>query len=77
MVPFAGLWERGESDGEPMESFTLLITAAPSALADVHHRQPAIIEARDFDAGPAPDTLAERLLALARWVYEGRKRPDG
>lgn len=70
-VSFAGLWERWEIGGEPLETFTLLTTAAASALAGIHHRQPSIVEADDFDEWLDPDSGTERLLALARAPYEG------
>ena len=70
-VSFAGLWERWEGGSEPMETFTILTTAASPALVDIHHRQPAIIEAVDFDDWLAPATPRDRLLAVARRVYEG------
>lgn len=70
-VSFAALWERWERDGEPIESFTILTTGASAAIVDIHHRQPAIIEAGDFDEWLAPGTPTERLLALARCAYEG------
>ena len=70
-LSFAGLWEWWENDGEPIESFTILTTVASPALADVHHRQPAIIEAHDFGQWLEPSTPPERLLALTRRAYEG------
>ena len=69
-VSFAGLWERWEKD-EPMETFTVLTTAASPGLDDIHHRQPSILEAGDFEEWLAPDTPTERLLALARRSHEG------
>ena len=71
-VSFAGLWERWESGGETVETFTVLTTDATPALADIHHRQPAILDAGDFDEWLAPDTAQDRLLALARRPHEGR-----
>ena len=70
-VSFAGLWERWEKGDEPMETFTILTTAASPALEDIHHRQPAILEAEDFDAWLAPGAPQDRLLALARRSHEG------
>ena len=69
-LSFAALWERWERDSEPMESFTIVTTDASPALADIHHRQPAIIGARDFDEWLEPSTGTERLLALARCADE-------
>ena len=70
-VSFAGLWERWEKGDTPVETFTILTTAAAPALADLHHRQPSIIEADDYAEWLAPDTETERLLALARRSPEG------
>ena len=70
-VSFAGLWERWERGPEPIESFTILTTAASASLTAIHHRQPAILEAADFEEWLAPDTPADRLLALARRPHEG------
>ena len=46
---FAGLWEnwRG-SDGEGVESCTILTTAANSLIEPLHARMPVILEPRDF-----------------------------
>ena len=70
-LSFAGLWERWEKGDEPIETFTILTTAASPGLIAIHHRQPTIIEPDNFDAWLAPGTPAERLLALARRAYEG------
>ena len=48
-VSLAGLWERWEKGAEPVESFTILTTAASPALDAIHHRQPSVLEAEDFD----------------------------
>ena len=70
-LSFAGLWERWDNDGEAIESFTILTTVASLALADLHHRQAAIIEADDFGEWLEPGTAPERLLALAQRAYQG------
>ena len=67
----AGLWERWEKEDEPVETFTVLTTAASPALADIHHRQPAIIEDATLDEWPGPGTSSERVLALAGAANEG------
>ena len=74
-VSLAGLWERWEKGAEPVESFTILTTSATTALTDIHHRQPSILEPGDFDEWLAPHTQTERLLALARNAYEGPYKP--
>ena len=40
---FAGLWERWEKDGEPIETCTIITTDAPESLTDIHHRVPVIL----------------------------------
>lgn len=38
----AGLWERWEKGGEPVESCTILTTAANDLMAPIHERMPVI-----------------------------------
>ena len=71
VLSFAALWDRWEAGGERIESFTILTTGASAALADVHDRQPTIIEVDDFEKWLEPNTPTERLLAIARRAYEG------
>ena len=70
-VSFAGLWERWEKGDEPIETFTILTTAASPTLADIHDRQPTILDPGDFDDWLSPSTPQDRLLALARRSLEG------
>ena len=70
-VSFAGLWERWEGTGEALETFSILTTAAAPTLADLHPRQPSIIEPDDYEEWLAPETDTQRLLALARRPSEG------
>ena len=67
----AGLWERWEKGDEPVETFTVLTTAASTGLADIHHRQPVIVEDAALDEWLDPGTSSERLFALARAANEG------
>ena len=67
----AGLWERWEKGEEPVETFTVLTTAASTALADIHHRQPVIVEGAALDEWLDPGTAPERLRALAGAANEG------
>ena len=67
----AGLWERWEKGEEPVETFTVLTTAASPALADIHHRQPVIVENEALDEWLDPGTSPERLRALAGAANEG------
>ena len=61
----AGLWERWEKGDEPVETFTVLTTAASPSLADIHHRQPVIVEDAALEEWLDPGTPSERLRALA------------
>lgn len=67
----AGLWERWEKGDEPVETFTVLTTEASPLLADIHHRQPVIVEHAALDEWLDPSTQSERLLALAGAANEG------
>ena len=58
---FAGLWERWDKEGEPLETCTIVTTDAPADLAAIHHRVPVILE----DA------------ALARWLETPEAEADG
>ena len=44
---FAGLWTPGRLDGEPIESATILTTAANGLVAAVHDRMPVILPGPD------------------------------
>lgn len=45
----AGLWERWEGDGKPLETCTLLTTDANELLAGYHDRMPVIVSPEDYD----------------------------
>lgn len=70
-MSFPALWECWEKGDEPIETFTILTTAASPGLLAIHHRQPSILEAEDVDEWLAPGTPQGRLLALARRSHEG------
>ena len=54
-----------------LESFTIVTTAASPALADIHHRQPAIIDSDRFDDWLDPTSPVPRLLDLVREPWDG------
>jgi putative SOS response-associated peptidase YedK len=56
---FAGLWERWDKGDEPVESCTLITTAANGVVAPVHDRMPVILRPEDH----------------ARWLDPGEHRP--
>ncbi len=42
---FAGLWERWERESQPLETFTVLTTAADEAISWLHPRMPIVLAA--------------------------------
>ena len=71
LLSFAALWERWERSGAPIETFTIITTAASPGLEDIHHRQPAIIDPRWFTNWLDPRTPLPALLELARQPHDG------
>ena len=70
-LSFAALWERRDTDGDPLETFAIVTTAASPALADIHHRQPAVIAPAHFSTWLDPASPAALLLDLARKPHAG------
>jgi putative SOS response-associated peptidase YedK len=67
-IVFAGLWESWrDTDGQPLETFTILTTTANERLAAIHNRMPVIVERKDYarwlDAPSASEPSAELLRA--------------
>ncbi len=73
-LSFAALWERWGGDGESVESFTIITTTAAPQLADIHHRQPAIVSSERFDDWLDPTSPIPRLLELLRNPVSARTR---
>ena len=67
----AGLWERWDRGEEPVETFTILTTAVSPALADIHHRQPVIVDDGEVEEWLDPASPSDRLLELARSAFAG------
>ena len=76
-LSFAALWERWDPGGGPLETFTIITTAASPELEDIHHRQPAIIEPRWFSLWLDPLSPLPALLEVVREPYCGpfERRP--
>ena len=76
-LSFAGLWERWSSPADARETFTIVTTAASPGLADIHHRQPAIVDPARFGDWLDPTSSVSSLLDLVREPYAGpyEKRP--
>jgi putative SOS response-associated peptidase YedK len=50
LFAFAGLWERwSDAAGAPLNSFTILTTAANPLTAEIHDRMPVIVRPEDYD----------------------------
>jgi len=69
-IAFAGLWESWrDTDGQPLETFTILTTAANQRLTSIHDRMPVIVERTDYarwlDAPGESESAAELLCAAA------------
>ena len=76
-VSFAALWERWDQADNGLETFTIITTQACNSLADIHHRQPAIIHPDCIAAWLDPASRSEQLLDLVREPCAGpfEKRP--
>ncbi len=70
-LSFAALWEHWGKGNNSLESFTFITTTASPELADIHHRQPAIIGPDRFDEWLDPTSPVPRLLDLVREPYCG------
>jgi putative SOS response-associated peptidase YedK len=68
---FAGLWERWRPlEGEPVETCTIVTTAANAATAHLHHRMPVVLPLSEFPAWLDSKTPAADLQAMLQ-PYQG------
>ena len=74
-LSLAALWECWDKSGEPVESFTIITTAASPALADIHERQPAVIPPGRFTQWLDPASPLPQLLDLVREPCAGPFEP--
>lgn len=71
-LTFAGLWERWEGEGhEPIESCSIIVTAANAFMAQIHDRMPAILPPEAWSAWLNPRTDAKTLTDLLGAWPEG------
>jgi putative SOS response-associated peptidase YedK len=59
---FAGLWERWEGGGEPVDTCTILTTEANELVRPVHDRMPVILAPEDYGRWLDPETKKPELL---------------
>lgn len=52
----AGLWERWDKGGDPLETFAIITTAANKSLSELHDRMPVIISHADYPLWLNPET---------------------
>ena len=64
LFAFAGLWERwSDSEGEALESCTLLTTEATEPLSALHDRMPVIVDPVDYGLWMDPDVVDPDLVS--------------
>jgi len=64
LFAFAGLWERWTPpEGEPIDTCTLLTTAASEQLRTLHDRMPVIVDPHDYDLWMDPDVREPDLVS--------------
>ena len=59
---FAGLWEHWEKGDEPLETCTIITTAANGFMKSLHDRMPAILDPRDYSRWLSPEPQDPALL---------------
>ncbi len=65
LLSFAGLWERWRTpEGEPLDSCTIITTAANESLARIHQRMPVCLPESDYEAWLDPESTKETCLEL-------------
>lgn len=67
---FAGLWSRWERGESPLETCTIITTAANEAVEPIHDRMPVILHRDEYDVWLDPDAKADALTKLLR-PYDG------
>ena len=70
-LSFAALWECWDRGRESLESFTILTTAASPGLADIHPRQPVIVDPDRWADWLDPSSPMPRLFELLREPQAG------
>lgn len=64
---FAGLWERWQqADGSPLDSFTIVTTAANESMAEIHERMPVMLDDQGMAIWLARQSAPESVAELVR-----------
>ncbi len=61
IICLAGLWERWDKGGEPIDSFTIITTNASDNIRNLHDRMPVILSPDEFDAWLNPKATPDQL----------------
>jgi len=76
LFSLAGIWESGGTSPGAMDTFVILTTQASPEIADIHHRQPLMLEEEALEEwlrpGPAPVGLVTRAKNGSGPAYERR-----
>ena len=65
LIAFGGLWEKWTPEsGEPVETFTIITTAASKLVSEVHDRMPVIIAPADYQLWLAASPATAKKLLL-------------
>ena len=65
LIAFGGLWEKWTPEsGEPVETFTVITTAASKLVSEVHDRMPVIIAPADYQLWLAASPATAKKLLL-------------
>ena len=66
LFSLAGIWESGGTSTGAIGTFVILTTQAAPGIADIHHRQPLILEGEALEAWLKPGWTSDKLLGMVR-----------
>ncbi len=73
-ISFAGIWDRWIHNGKLLETFSIITTKATPSLAEIHPRQPVVVNCKDFEDWLDPKTsviiLQEIISPRSEDLYE-------
>ena len=67
----AGIWESGGTSPGSIGTFVILTMAAEPEIADIHHRQPVILDEEAKEQWITPGWGSDELIRIARKGYKG------